>query len=137
MSIQPCKACFIAQISNCQEQLELKLELGSEVDILWQLTDRLGNIWSGEATTNTDGEVTVPANPNELPQGLFTPYGGTYKLELFDTDKKIIHYVIDDVDYDCIQFTVAQGTLIDSSIPSPSRTISSESSSGPNYLILD
>lgn len=137
MSIQPCKACFIAQISNCLEQLDLKLNLGDGVDILWQLTDRLGNIWTGEATTNNAGEVIVPADPNELPQGLFTPYGGTYKLELFDTDKMIIHYVIDDVDYDCIQFTVAAGTLVDSSIPSPNRVISGESSSGPNYLILD
>lgn len=136
--IEPCKACFIAQISNCQEQVVLDLGLAVDLDVKWQLTTRLGNIFTGTATVDSSEILTIPADAAELPEGLFTPYQGTYKLELFDAeDDSIIHYVIDDVDYDCIQFTVAAGTLVNSTIPSPNRVVSSASSSGNNYLIID
>lgn len=102
-----CSTCFIDYIAKCNLEVQMYAQLAPLSDYTWVITDKFGNKYQGNFTTDADGFWTIPVD--ELPSGLLTQYSGLFKLEVQDSGCKPVKFKVAQ-EYDCIEFTVKGGT---------------------------
>lgn len=102
-----CECCFHDFIVKCNTSLHVYAQLAPLSDYTWIITDKFGNKYQGEFTTDANGFWQIPVD--QLPSGLLTQYSGEFALQVQDTGCKPVKFKIAQ-EYDCINFTVKGGT---------------------------
>lgn len=102
-----CNCCFTDYLAKCNLSLQVYAQLAPLSDYIWVITDKFGNKYQGEFTTDSNGFWEIPVD--ELPAGLLTQYSGEFTLQVQDTGCKPVKFKIAQ-EYDCINFTVKGGT---------------------------
>lgn len=102
-----CNCCFTDFIAKCNLAITVYAQLAPLSDYRWIITDKFGNKYQGEFTTDSDGFWEIPVD--QLPSGLLTQYSGEFTLQVQDSGCKPTKFKIA-AEYDCINFTVKGGT---------------------------
>lgn len=102
-----CNCCFTDFIAKCNLSLQVYAQLAPLNDYTWVITDKFGNKYQGEFTTDSGGFWTIPVD--QLPSGLLTQYSGEFTLQVQDIGCKPVKFKVAQ-EYDCINFTVKGGT---------------------------
>jgi hypothetical protein len=102
-----CSTCFTDYIAKCNLELQVYARLSPLSDYTWIITDKFGNKYQGEFTTDADGFWAIPVD--QLPAGLLTQYSGLFTLEVQDSGCKPVKFKVAQ-EYNCIDFTVKGGT---------------------------
>jgi hypothetical protein len=102
-----CNCCFTDFIAKCNTSLQVYAQLSPLTDYTWVISDKFGNKYQGEFTTDANGFWEIPVD--ELPSGLLTQYSGEFTLQVQDTGCKPVKFKIAQ-EHDCINFTVKGGT---------------------------
>jgi hypothetical protein len=102
-----CNCCFQDFLAKCNLEIQVYAQLSPLSDYIWIITDKFGNKYQGEFTTDADGFWTIPVD--ELPSGMLTQYSGDFSLQVQDTGCKPVKFKVAQ-EYDCINFTVKGGT---------------------------
>lgn len=104
-----CPTCYQDYISSCHIGILINAGLESDTDYEWVIEDKFDHGYSGLFTT--DGEGLGIIDISELPEGLFTPYSGFFKLRILSPDSdEYSPLAINGTTYDCIEFYVKGGT---------------------------
>lgn len=102
-----CSTCFTDYLAKCNLAITVYAQLAPLTSYTWVITDKFGNKYQGEFTTDSDGFWTIPVD--ELPAGLLTQYSGLFTLEVMDSGCKPATFKIAQ-EYSCIDFVVKGGT---------------------------
>jgi hypothetical protein len=102
-----CNCCFSDYIAKCNLAIQVYAQLSPLTDYTWVITDKFGNKFQGEITTDSNGFWEIPVD--ELPAGLLTQYSGEFTLQVQDAGCKPVKFKIAQ-EYDCINFTIKGGT---------------------------
>lgn len=102
-----CNYCFQDYLAKCNLEIQVYAQLSPLTDYTWIITDKFGNKYQGEFTTDADGFWTIPVD--ELPPGLLNQYSGTFTLEVQDSGCKPAKFKVAQ-EYDCINFGIKGGT---------------------------
>lgn len=102
-----CNPCFSDFIAKCNLHIQVYAQLAPLSDYIWIITDKFGNKYQGEFTTDSDGFWQIPVD--ELPSGLLTQYSGEFTLQVQDSGCKPVKFKVAQ-EFDCISFTVKGGT---------------------------
>lgn len=102
-----CNCCFTDFIAKCNLAITVYAQLAPLSDYRWIITDKFGNKYQGEFTTDSYGFWEIPVD--QLPSGLLTQYSGEFTLQVQDSGCKPTKFKIA-AEYDCINFTVKGGT---------------------------
>lgn len=102
-----CNCCFVDYIAKCNLAIQVYAQLSPLSDYRWIISDKHGNLYQGEFTTDANGFWEIPVD--QLPSGLLTQYSGEFTLQVQDSGCKPVKYKIAQ-EYDCINFTVKGGT---------------------------
>ena len=102
-----CNCCFQDYLAKCNLSIQVYAQLSPLSDYIWIITDKFGNKYQGEFTTDSNGFWEIPVD--ELPSGLLTQYSGDFTLQVQDTSCKPVKFKVAQ-EYDCINITVKGGT---------------------------
>lgn len=102
-----CSTCFTDFIAKCNLQLQVYAQLAPLSDYIWIISDKFGNKYQGDFTTDSNGFWVVPVD--QLPSGLLTQYSGLFTLEAQDSGCKPVKFKVAQ-EYSCIDFVVKGGT---------------------------
>jgi hypothetical protein len=102
-----CNCCFTDYLAKCNLSIQVYAQLAPLSDYTWIITDKFGNKYQGEFTTDSNGFWEIPVD--QLPSGLLTQYSGEFTLQVQDSGCKPVKFKIAQ-EYDCINFTVKGGT---------------------------
>lgn len=102
-----CNCCFTDYLAKCNLSIQVYAQLTPLSDYRWIISDKHGNKYQGEFTTDSDGFWEIPVD--ELPSGLLTQYSGEFTLQVQDSGCKPTKFKLAG-EYDCINFTVKGGT---------------------------
>lgn len=94
--------------------LNTNVEAGSYTYIL---TDKNEHKYSGVATREADGTLTIPIS--DFPDGFFTPYSGSFKIEIFTDEGCTRIPILLAKKYDAIEMIVNGGTVEKNEIGCP------------------
>ena len=116
-----CLPCFKDWISCGNTQLFITGTLAANTAYIWQLENK-GAIYSGEVTTNVNGNFVVPIS--ELPNGLLNQYAGPFQLSVVANDayqcsSSTWNNSAYCTAYDCIIFEVVNGTAVKNTLGCP------------------
>lgn len=114
-----CKTCFDDYICKCVPYndtiiLNTNVPAGSYTYIL---TDKTGRKFSGTATRETDGTLTIAIS--DFPEGFFTEFSGSFFIEIFTDDGCTPVPILLAKKYDCIELVVNGGTFEKNEIGCP------------------
>lgn len=124
MAASNCSTCFTSTIPDCQDELILRLGLVEDVEYTVAITDKFGHVYQYSATANAQGQLTIPYS--ELKENLLNPWAGVFTIEVYDPLNALVIFVIDEIEYSCIQFSVRNDDVGEAILPPLSSTI------GPN-----
>lgn len=102
-----CNSCFTDFLTKCIGSILVYAQLSPLTQYTWIITNKNGQKFSGEVTTDADGFWSIPVD--ELPAGMLTEYSGLFTLEVQDSGCKPVKFKIAQ-EYDCIDFTIKGGT---------------------------
>lgn len=102
-----CDCCFTDFLAKCNLSIYVYAQLTPLSDYTWIITDKFGNKYQGEFTTDSDGFWQIPVD--QLPSGLLTQHSGEFTLQVQDSGCKPVKFKVAQ-EYDCINFTVKGGT---------------------------
>jgi hypothetical protein len=102
-----CNCCFTDYLAKCNLSIQVYAQLSPLTDYTWVITDKFGNKYQGEVTTDSNGFWQIPVD--ELPSGMLTQYSGEFTLQVQDTGCKPVKFKVAQ-EYDCINFTIKGGT---------------------------
>ena len=102
-----CNCCFTDFIAKCNLSIQVYAQLAPLSDYIWIITDKFGNKYQDEFTTDSNGFWEIPVD--QLPSGLLTQYSGEFTLQVQDSGCKPVKFKIAQ-EYDCINFRVKGGT---------------------------
>lgn len=117
-----CTNCYKDWISCGNTQLVVAGTLQDSTPYRWILTTPQGAKYSGEVTTNTSGQFTIPVS--SLPEGLLNPYAGSFTLQVVANDAyQCASATWNDsaycTPYDCIEFEVKNGDAVKNTLGCP------------------
>lgn len=72
---------FHDYICKCADTILFNVNVDPGADYHYVITDKFGNKFSADITSDGDGQISIPVN--QLPEGLFTQYSGTFSFELY------------------------------------------------------
>lgn len=101
-----CNSCFQDYLAKCNLAIQVYAQLSPLSDYRWIISDKFGNKYQGEFTTDADGFWTIPVD--ELPSGLLTQYSGEFTLQVQDAGCKPVKFKVA-AEYDCINFHIKGG----------------------------
>jgi hypothetical protein len=101
-----CNSCFRDFLAKCNLSIQVYAQLAPLTDYIWIITDKFGNKYQGEFTTDADGfwEIQV----SDLPPGMLTQYSGDFTLQVQDSGCKPVKFKMAG-EYDCINFGIKGG----------------------------
>lgn len=102
-----CNNAFLDYISNCTTAIRVNALLIAARPYTWVITDKFGNEYSGESITDANGFFDIQVS--SLPDGLLTPYSGSFKLEIYEDVCRKAEFKMAKA-YDSIEFTISGGT---------------------------
>lgn len=105
-----CNCCFTDYLAKCETEIKVNVILNAETAYRWVITDKFGNKYESEVTTDAAGAFTIPVE--DLPAGLLTEYSGDFTLQVFPGAGSCgpVRFKIAG-EYDCISFNVKGGTF--------------------------
>jgi hypothetical protein len=108
-----CNSCFQDYLAKCNLAIRVYAQLTPATDYIWVITDKFGNKYQGDFTTDADGfwEIQVA----DLPSGMLTQYSGDFTLQVQDSGCKPVKFKIAQ-EHDCINFTIKGGNYEKDSI---------------------
>jgi hypothetical protein len=77
-----CACAFEDYVVQCQENIVVNAHLEPLTEFTWRVIDKFGNHYSGQVTTNEQGQVTIPVT--NLPDGFLTQFSGVFTLQFFE-----------------------------------------------------
>ena len=106
-----CNCCASVDLSQCQDGIILNghLDQGQEYRVV--ITGKQG-VYEKSYIANADGAVTIL--PVDFPPGLFNPYAGPLRLELYRANVKQSFRLL--LTFECVDITVLNGTFQDNEI---------------------
>ena len=107
-------------LSNCNTAIVLNAALTPGASYVWEITDRVGNIYSNTALADSYGtSISIPVTDPELPVGLINAYGGDYSLRLFDPANPGKYLVFKMALFiEEVRFSTRRGTLVKNNLGS-------------------
>lgn len=106
-----CTCCFTDHLAKCETEIRVFAMLTPLTVYRWVITDKFGNKYEGDLTTDADGFFVIGVE--DLPAGLLTQYSGSFLLQVYQQDTTCApeKFKIASV-HDCIEFTVTGGTFV-------------------------
>lgn len=101
-----CDNCFVDFLAKCNLNIQVYAQLAPLSDYRWIITDKFGNKYQGEFTTDSNGFWEIPVD--ELPSGLLTQYSGEFTLQVQDNGCKPVKFKVAQ-EHDCINFIIRGG----------------------------
>lgn len=105
-ALQTCDTCFELIFPDCQDMLfELGLTPTTEYYVI--ITDKFGNEYYDQITTDADGNIVV--DPSLYVSGsLFTPFSGSFTLTIKEglVYSDLIEFTVDSITYNCVIFSI-------------------------------
>jgi hypothetical protein len=98
-----CNCCFSDYLAKCNLAIQVYAQLSPLTDYTWVITDKFGNKYQGDVTTDSNGFWEIPVD--ELPAGLLTQYSGEFTLQVQGAGCKPVKFKVAQ-EYDCINFTI-------------------------------
>lgn len=107
-----CNTCFYDYVVQCNEFINVFAKLTPATIYQWVITDKFNRQYAGTFETDADGFWQIPVA--DLPDGMFTEYSGTFKLQVYDDPygfncNEPVTFAIAQT-FDCITFDVRAGT---------------------------
>lgn len=101
-----CNNCFQDYLAKCNLNIQVYAQLSPLSDYRWIITDKFGNKYQGEFTTDADGfwQILVA----DLPSGMLTQYSGDFTLQVQDPGCKPVKFKAAQ-EYDCLNFHIKGG----------------------------
>lgn len=117
-----CTPCFKDYISCGNEQLFVTGSLEPDAAYVWILTTPMGAKYSGEVTTNENGNFVIPVSA--LPEGLLNPYAGEFTLtvranDAYQCNSSTWNDSAYCDSYTCISFEVVNGDHVKNTLGCP------------------
>lgn len=111
-----CRTCFEDWICKCLPYdsgitINANLAVGNYVVVI---TDKFENKYSVPVAVYDQGSFTI--NIADFPEGLFSEFGGTVKIEVMETDGCTPIKIPLLNEYDCIEVSIHGGTMEKSNI---------------------
>lgn len=121
-----CTTCFKDYISCGNTELFVVATLDNNAAYVWVLTTPMGAKYSGEITTDANGNFKIPVSA--LPDGLLNPYAGEFTLTVQANDAYQCNEVIWNnsaycTSYNCIAFEVKNGDHVKNTLGCPCELI--------------
>jgi hypothetical protein len=105
-----CETYKEVNLNSCLSEFGVK-GLPADINLIWTLEDKFGKIYSGEVTSDSDGQVNIvieaPLSPDMLRE-----FSGSYKLR-FTTEDRTHTRVCTQYDYLMLSFVVMQPAVVD------------------------
>lgn len=95
-----CPTCLTANVFKCTNQLVFAVGLDASIDILVFFETPIGKVYPIEASTDTDGNVTIDVA--DLPDGLLASYSNIKVTFALPTCYAPLPFTIEDVEYECV-----------------------------------
>lgn len=95
-----CNSCYEISLPACRDIIAVKLGLAADSQFTWVITDKFGNKYSEEVTTDGSGNFEV--DTTELPDELFNAYAGKFILTIINSGDQTQAFEINDTEYSCI-----------------------------------
>lgn len=106
-----CNCCFDATLSQCQDGIIINGNFTPLTEFRVIVTGKQG-VYEANFTSDADGHIEV--EPADYPAGLFNPYAGPIKIEVYlGQDKQTFNLT---ETYDCIDLSIVPGTFINNEI---------------------
>lgn len=99
-------SCFQDYLAKCNLAIQVYAQLSPLTDYTWVITDKFGNKYQADFTTDADGFWQIQVS--DLPPGMLTQYSGDFTLEVMDSGCKPIKFKVAQ-EYDCINFHIKGG----------------------------
>ncbi len=117
-----CTPCFSDYISCGLDTILVAATLEADAEYVWIITTPMGAKYSGEVTTNENGNFTIPVSA--LPDGLLNPYAGIFILTVQANDAYQCNSATwnDSAycdSYTCISFEVKNGDHVKNTLGCP------------------
>lgn len=100
-----CSNSFYDHISNCNTAIRVYALLTPATPYQWLFTDKFGKEYTGESISDDSGFIDIPIDA--LPEAIFTPFSGDFKLEILDRCRKLDFKMAKF--YNAIEFSVSPG----------------------------
>jgi len=101
-----CNPCFQDYLAKCNLAIQVYAQLSPLSDYTWIITNKFGNKYQGEFTTDSDGFWQIQVS--DLPPGMLTQYSGDFTLQVQDSGCKPVKFKVAQ-EYDCINFHIKGG----------------------------
>lgn len=114
-----CNTCFDDWICKCVPYNDFIL-LNTNVpvgDYTYILTDKTDKKYSGTATREADGTLTIPIA--DFPDGFFTEFSGSFLIQIFTDEGCTPVPILLAKKYDCVELIVNGGTFEKNEIGCP------------------
>jgi len=98
--------CFQDYLAKCNLAIQVYAQLPPLADYTWIITDKFGNKYQGDFTTDADGFWQIQVA--DLPSGMLTQYSGDFTLQVQDSGCKPVKFKVAQ-EYDCINFHIKGG----------------------------
>lgn len=111
-----CQECFTIELPSCTLKILILPESGLSPDTDYKIVikDKFGNRY--QLTVITDENGFIEFDVADFPEGLFTPYSGSFELTIIesrDTTCVPLPLTFCDVEYECISFSFYKVTTED------------------------
>lgn len=127
--VTTCETCYQIKLPSCVDSILLKAGLDPSNAFTWVITDKFGNKYSKEVTSDVNGYITIDVD--DLPEGLLTPFSGTFELAILNSGGETVSFIYNDITYTCIQFSLFDSTgVLQAIIPNPSDIITNPEDGG-------
>lgn len=101
-----CNCCSTVDLSQCQDGIILNGHLVTGTEYRAVVRTHAG-VYEHAYTADADGSITLL--PEDYPAGIFNPYAGTIRLEVYLGQVKQDFKLL--LTFDCVEITVLNGTF--------------------------
>ena len=98
-----CGICLEIDSPEC-EDLIFSLGLAATSDFTWTLVDKFNSVFTGASTS--DGSGSLPIALSSLPDGLLSPYSGSFLFRLYNSSGAQVSFTQDSKTYNCLSLTI-------------------------------
>ena len=112
-----CNTCYQAVLTHCPETITVKAGLTADTEYKVKFTDKFGNRYTKEVTTNGSGEFTITVDA-DFPTGLFNSVSGVFEIQVSLTANPWtpVDLTFSTVAYKCIQVSFAKDNSTNTTI---------------------
>lgn len=99
-----CAVCYPSKLPSCNGYIFVRSGIAHFENYFWKITDKQGNVYTGECTPSYTNSLDFIINPNDsvFCKGMFQPFSGGYTLQVVDAYDQPQSLMMQGLPYGCI-----------------------------------